>query len=190
MYPKSRRTEKSLIVKNWSVAIPLWYIKNYYGNILLSDWEKTDYSSHILEERRFECYILPLINFHYSSILYLYNEERKREREERSDWDNRKTNSRRRHSIQARFHLTISQYVYPLTECNMFQRKSSRGWRKKREEKKRTTRECFTHAFYYWYREMYARENYSASLGLGIDLLSVVGRRKEGERGGSHWKIS
>lgn len=130
----------------------------------------------------------------FSLFFYtVFIQRREKEREKRDLTEainNRKTNSRRCHSIQARFHLTISQYVYPLTVCNMFQRKSSRGWRKKREEKKRTTRECFTHAFYYRYREMYARENYSASLGLGIDLLSVVGRRKEGERGGSHWKIS
>lgn len=130
----------------------------------------------------------------FSLFFYtVFIQRREKEREKRDLTEainNRKTNSRKRHSIQARFHLTISQYVYPLMECNMFQRKSSRGWRKKREEKKRTMRECFTHAFYYRYREMYARENYSASLGLGIDLLSVVGRRKEGERGGSHWKIS
>lgn len=96
--------------------------------------------------------------------------------------NNRKTDGRRRHFIRAGFHLTILQYVYPLTERNMFQRKSSWVAKKKRRQKE-TTWGCFTHAFYYRHCEMYVRENYSAGLGLGIDLLSVVGRKGRGREG-------
>lgn len=83
----------------------------------------------------------------FSLLFYtVFIQRREKEREKRDLTEainNRKTNSRRRHSIQARFHLTISQYVYPLMEYNMFQRKSSRGWRKKKRREKKNDEGMF-----------------------------------------------